>query len=83
MTALAGRRIIVGVCGSISAYKAVEVVRRLVDAGAHVIPVLTESAEKFVGTMTFSALASWSYPQPPGLSARTRTASPPTCLRTS
>jgi phosphopantothenoylcysteine decarboxylase / phosphopantothenate---cysteine ligase len=71
MTALAGRRIIVGVCGSISAYKAVEVVRRLVDAGAHVIPVLTDSAEKFVGTITFSALASepartslWDGPDP-------------------
>jgi phosphopantothenoylcysteine decarboxylase / phosphopantothenate---cysteine ligase len=71
MTALAGRRVIVGVCGSISAYKAVEVVRRLVDAGAHVIPVLTESAEKFVGKITFSALASepartslWDGPDP-------------------
>jgi phosphopantothenoylcysteine decarboxylase / phosphopantothenate---cysteine ligase len=71
MTALAGRRVIVGVCGSISAYKAVEVVRRLVDAGAHVIPVLTESAEKFVGAITFSALASepartslWDGPDP-------------------
>jgi phosphopantothenoylcysteine decarboxylase / phosphopantothenate---cysteine ligase len=71
MTALAGRRVVVGVCGSISAYKAVEVIRRLVDAGAHVIPVLTESAEKFVGTITFSALASepartslWEGPDP-------------------
>ena len=47
-----------GVSGGIAAYKAVEVCRRLVDAGAHVVPVLTESASRFVGASTFSALAS-------------------------
>ncbi|HEX2064867.1 MAG TPA: flavoprotein, partial [Acidimicrobiales bacterium] len=57
-TALAGRRVVLGVCGGIAAYKAVEVCRRLVDAGAHVSPVLTEDATRFVGTVTFSALAS-------------------------
>ena len=36
MTALAGRRVVLGVAGGIAAYKAVEVCRRLVDAGAHV-----------------------------------------------
>jgi phosphopantothenoylcysteine decarboxylase / phosphopantothenate---cysteine ligase len=51
-------RIVLGVCGGIAAYKAVEVCRRLVDAGAHVIPVLTRDATRFVGTLTFSALAS-------------------------
>lgn len=55
---LAGRRVVLGVCGSIAAYKAVEVCRRLVDAGAHVIPVMTADAERFVGSATFSALAS-------------------------
>src|SRR5207302_1017836 len=40
------------------AYKAVDVCRRLVDAGAHVMPVMTEGATKFVGAATFSALAS-------------------------
>jgi phosphopantothenoylcysteine decarboxylase/phosphopantothenate--cysteine ligase len=55
---LAGRRIVLGVCGGIAAYKAVEVCRRLIDAGAHVVPVLTEGATRFVGTVTFSALAS-------------------------
>ena len=34
---LAGRRIVLGVTGGIAAYKAVEVCRRLVDAGAHVV----------------------------------------------
>jgi len=50
--------VILGVCGGIAAYKAVDVCRRLVDAGAHVTPVLTEDATRFVGTVTFSALAS-------------------------
>jgi phosphopantothenoylcysteine decarboxylase / phosphopantothenate---cysteine ligase len=51
-------RVVLGVCGGIAAYKSVEVCRRLVDAGAHVAPVLTEDAQRFVGTVTFSALAS-------------------------
>ena len=58
MSSLAGRRIVLGVTGGIAAYKAVEVCRRLVDAGAHVAPVLTNGAEHFVGRTTFSALAS-------------------------
>src|SRR5262245_43124854 len=55
---LAGRRIVLGVTGGIAAYKAVEVCRRLVDSGAHVIPVLTRDATRFIGEVTFSALAS-------------------------
>ncbi len=51
-------RVVLGVCGGIAAYKAVEVCRRLVDAGVHVTPVLTEDATRFVGEVTFSALAS-------------------------
>ncbi len=47
-----------GVCGGIAAYKAVEVCRRLIDAGAHVSPVLTRGATRFVGELTFSALGS-------------------------
>ena len=58
MADLAGKRIVVGVCGGIAAYKAVEVIRRLVDAGAHVIPVMTKGAEHFIGRTTLSALAS-------------------------
>jgi phosphopantothenoylcysteine decarboxylase / phosphopantothenate---cysteine ligase len=68
---LAGRRIVLGVCGGIAAYKAVEVSRRLVDLGAHVAPVLTPDALRFVGAVTFSALASepvhtslWDDPDP-------------------
>jgi phosphopantothenoylcysteine decarboxylase / phosphopantothenate---cysteine ligase len=55
---LRGRRVVLGVTGGIAAYKAVEVCRRLVDAGAHVIPVLTDDAQRFIGALTFSALAS-------------------------
>jgi phosphopantothenoylcysteine decarboxylase/phosphopantothenate--cysteine ligase len=55
---LAGQRIVLGVTGGIAAYKAIEVCRRLVDAGAHVVPVMTAAAERFVGRTTLSALAS-------------------------
>ena len=58
MTNLDGARVVLGVTGGIAAYKAIEICRRLVDAGAHVVPVLTEGAEHFVGRTTFDALAS-------------------------
>jgi phosphopantothenoylcysteine decarboxylase/phosphopantothenate--cysteine ligase len=68
---LAGRRVVLGVSGGIAAYKAVDVCRLLVDAGAHVAPVLTEGALRFVGRTTFDALASepahvslWDDPHP-------------------
>jgi phosphopantothenoylcysteine decarboxylase/phosphopantothenate--cysteine ligase len=55
---LDGRRVVLGVSGGIAAYKAIEVCRRLVDRGAHVAPILTRGALRFVGETTFSALAS-------------------------
>ncbi|MFP5318930.1 MAG: bifunctional phosphopantothenoylcysteine decarboxylase/phosphopantothenate--cysteine ligase CoaBC [Acidimicrobiia bacterium] len=58
MEVLAGRRVVLGVCGGIAAYKAVEVCRRLVDAGASVSPVMTADATRFVGAVTLSAVAS-------------------------
>ena len=57
-SALAGKRIVLGVTGGIAAYKAIEVSRRLVDAGAHVVPIMTAGAERFIGRTTLSALAS-------------------------
>src|SRR5262245_65891396 len=57
-TVLEGRRIVLGVSGGIAAYKAIDVCRRLVDRGADVVPVMTRGATRFVGTATFSALAS-------------------------
>lgn len=69
--ALAERDVVLGVCGGIAAYKAVEVCRRLGDAGALVSPVLTANAQRFVTPLTFSALASeptrtslWDGPEP-------------------
>lgn len=52
-----GRRVLVGVCGSIAAYKAAEVVRGLVKDGADVRVVMTETATRFVGPATFAALS--------------------------
>ena len=52
------KRIVLGVSGGIAAYKAVDVCRRLVDAGAHVIPVLTDGSQHFIGRTTFDALGS-------------------------
>jgi phosphopantothenoylcysteine decarboxylase/phosphopantothenate--cysteine ligase len=53
---LAGRLIAVGVTGSISAYKAADLVRRLRDEGADVVVLMTPSAMRFVGELTFAAL---------------------------
>ncbi len=56
MSRLNGRRIVLGVTGSISAYKAAEVVRGLVQEEADVRVVMTREAVAFVGAVTFSAL---------------------------
>ena len=58
MSSLAGRRIVLGVSGGIAAYKAVDLCRRFVDAGAHVSVIMTDDAHRFVGPVTFSALSS-------------------------
>ena len=50
--------VVLGVSAGIAAYKSVEICRRLVDAGVHVAPVLTERATRFVGRATFDALGS-------------------------
>jgi phosphopantothenoylcysteine decarboxylase/phosphopantothenate--cysteine ligase len=53
---LTGRLIAVGVTGSIAAYKAADLVRRLGDEGADVVVLMTPSATRFVGPLTFAAL---------------------------
>ena len=53
---LSGRTIVLGVSGSIAAYKAVEVTSRLVQAGAAVEVVMTAAATKFVGPLTFRGI---------------------------
>jgi phosphopantothenoylcysteine decarboxylase/phosphopantothenate--cysteine ligase len=54
---LAGRELILGVTGSIAAYKAVYLLRELVKLGAGVTVVLTEHARHFVGPLTFRTLS--------------------------
>ena len=54
---LRDRAILLCVCGGIAAYKAVELVRRLRDAGADVQVVMTENAQRFVGAQTFQAVS--------------------------
>jgi len=56
MSALAGRTIALAVTGSIAAYKAVEVARLLLKAGAKVLPLMTTSASRFVGPVTLAGL---------------------------
>ena len=55
--ALAGRRVLLCVTGGIAAYKAVELARRLGDAGAEVQVAMTEAATRFVGAQTFQAVS--------------------------
>ncbi len=54
---LTGKRIILGVTGSIAAYKAVYLLRLLIKEGARVQVIMTPSAMEFVGPVTFSALS--------------------------
>jgi phosphopantothenoylcysteine decarboxylase/phosphopantothenate--cysteine ligase len=53
---LAGARVLLGVTGGIAAYKAAELARELMRAGAEVQPMLTESGERMVSRATFAAL---------------------------
>ena len=57
MAGLQGKRILLGVSGSIAAYKAAEWTRELVKEEALVQVILTEAAERFVPALTFAALA--------------------------
>ena len=54
---LAGRKIALGVTGSIAAYKACELVRLYVKAGAEVSVVMTRGAQQFVAPLTFRTLS--------------------------
>ncbi|MCB9557644.1 MAG: bifunctional phosphopantothenoylcysteine decarboxylase/phosphopantothenate--cysteine ligase CoaBC [Deltaproteobacteria bacterium] len=54
---LHGRQIVLGVGGGIAAYKAAELCRLLVRAGAQVSVAMTAAAQHFVGSATFAALS--------------------------
>jgi len=53
---LEGRRIVLGVCGSIASYKAADVASKLTQAGALVDVILTDAAQKFISPLTFRSL---------------------------
>lgn len=54
---LAGQRILLCVCGGIAAYKTIELVRRLREAGAEVQVAMTENAKRFVGATSLQAVS--------------------------
>ncbi|MFT4902157.1 MAG: phosphopantothenoylcysteine decarboxylase [Lentimonas sp.] len=56
-TVLAGRTIILGVTGSIAAFKAADITSRLTEAGARVFPVMTQSACRLIQPLTLQTLA--------------------------
>lgn len=57
MTELLGKAIVLGVSGGIAAYKAAELTRLLIKAGARVHVVMTENSARFVTPTTFQALS--------------------------
>ncbi|MEJ2515724.1 MAG: bifunctional phosphopantothenoylcysteine decarboxylase/phosphopantothenate--cysteine ligase CoaBC [Gammaproteobacteria bacterium] len=57
MSSLAGKRVLVGVTAGIAAYKTPDLVRRLRERGASVRVVMTGSATRFVGPLTFQAVS--------------------------
>ena len=54
---LSGKKILIGVCGSIAAYKIALLVRLLVKEGAEVKVVMTASAQEFITPLTLSVLS--------------------------
>lgn len=54
---LRGRKIIIGVCGSIAAYKSAYLIRQLIKEGAEVRVVMTEAASRFIAPLTLSTLS--------------------------
>lgn len=59
MANLAGKKIVLGVSGSIAAYKSAELVRRLRDSGAVVRVVMTPAATAFITPLTLQALSGY------------------------
>ena len=57
ITLLDGKRIILGVCGSIASYKSVDLVSKLTQSGVAVDVIMTESAQRFVAALSFQAVS--------------------------
>ena len=56
MATLSDKEILLGVTGGIAAYKAADLCSQLVQSGARVSVIMTESAHQFIGATTFEAL---------------------------
>jgi phosphopantothenoylcysteine decarboxylase/phosphopantothenate--cysteine ligase len=56
MSIFTGKRILLGVTGSIAAYKAADLASKLTQAGAQVEVILTQGAEKFITPLTFQSV---------------------------
>ena len=54
---LKGRTILLGVTGSIAAYKSADLCSRLTEAGANVYPILTDAACRFIQPLTLQILS--------------------------
>lgn len=54
---LKGKTVVLGVCGGIAAYKACELVRLLVEAGASVHVMMSRGGQEFVRPLTFQTLS--------------------------
>jgi len=57
MPSLANKKIVLGISGGIAAYKSAELVRALVQEGAHVQVVMTDAAQQFITPVTMQALS--------------------------
>src|SRR3954468_12009270 len=57
MTGLSGKRVLLGITGGVAAYKAAELTRLFIKAGADVRVVMTESACRFITPVTLQALS--------------------------
>jgi phosphopantothenoylcysteine decarboxylase/phosphopantothenate--cysteine ligase len=57
MPSLANKKIVLGISGGIAAYKSAELVRALIQEGAHVLVVMTDAAQQFITPVTMQALS--------------------------
>ncbi len=57
MAPMTGRRLLLGVTGSVAAFKAADLTSRLVQEGAHVTVIMTAAAQRFVAPATFESLS--------------------------
>src|SRR5580765_2269767 len=56
ITILDGKRLVLGVTGSIAAYKAADLASKLTQAGARMDVILTDAAQRFITPLTFQAV---------------------------